>query len=85
MDHDRQRLVQMYEEKIEELIKQHDCEMSEEKRSNNDRMEALLTKLSQCNERYCEIIPDYETVSSQSISLSDNFSNFQFFWFNDSY
>ena len=63
----------MYEEKIEELIKQHDNELSEEKRYNNNRVEALLHRLAECNSRYCDLMPDYEQVSCSS-SL-----NFRFF------
>jgi predicted metalloendopeptidase len=66
IDSERQRLVQMYEEKIEELIKQHDNELSEEKRSNNNRVEALLQRLAECNTRYCDLMPDYEQVSDTS-------------------
>lgn len=54
----------MYEEKIEELIKQHDNELSEEKRCNNNRLDALLQRLAECNTRYCDLMPDYEQVSN---------------------
>lgn len=70
VDPERQRLVQMYEEKIEELIKQHDNEISEEKRANNNRLDALLQRLSECNSRYCDLMPDYEQVSDNSSSSS---------------
>lgn len=75
IDPERQRLVQMYEEKIEELIKQHDNELNEEKRSNNNRLDALLQRLSECNSRYCDLMPDYEQVSENS-SSSSAFFNF---------
>lgn len=74
IDPERQRLVQMYEEKIEELIKQHDNELNEEKRSNNNRLDALLQRLSECNSRYCDLMPDYEQVSENSSSSA--FFNF---------
>lgn len=74
IDPERQRLVQMYEEKIEELIKQHDNELGEEKRSNNNRVEALLERLAECNARYCDLMPDYEQVSDTSA-----FNIFKFF------
>lgn len=69
IDSERQRLVQMYEEKIEELIKQHDNEVSEEKRNNNNRVEALLQRLAECNSRYCDLMPDYEQVSESNFSF----------------
>jgi hypothetical protein len=73
IDSERQRLVQMYEEKIEELIKQHDSEVNEEKRSNNNRVEALLQRLDECNSRYCDLMPDYEQVSVDSSHFNFNF------------
>lgn len=88
VDPERQRLVQMYEEKIEELIKQHDNELSEDKRASNNRIDALLQRLSECNSRYCDLMPDYEQVSENENSSSTdtlfNFfttiSNIKFFW-----
>jgi len=80
----------MYEEKIEELIKQHDSELSEEKRTNNNRVEALLTRLAECNSRYCDLMPDYEQVSASSTStnifhLLNHFPKFKFFWSDNDY
>lgn len=85
IDPERQRLVQMYEEKIEELIKQHDNELSEEKRSSNNRIDALLQRLSECNSRYCDLMPDYEQVSDNSsssafFSFLSTISNVKFSW-----
>jgi hypothetical protein len=78
IDPERQRLVQMYEEKIEELIKQHDGELGEEKRSNNNRVDALLSRLAECNSRYCDLMPDYEQVSDTSTSSSSSISLINF-------
>jgi hypothetical protein len=86
----------MYEEKIEELIKQHDSELGEEKRSNNNRVDALLHRLAECNSRYCDLMPDYEQVSATStassstssislINFLDTFTNFKFFWSDHDY
>lgn len=90
VDPERQRLVQMYEEKIEELIKQHDGELGEEKRCNNNRVDALLQRLAECNSRYCDLMPDYEQVSSTSESspfthFLDTFTKFKFFWSENDY
>lgn len=84
-DPERQRLVQMYEEKIEELIKNHDGELGEEKRCNNNRVDALLQRLAECNSRYCDLMPDYEQVSATPSSTSlinflDSFTQIKFFW-----
>lgn len=80
----------MYEEKIEELIKQHDGELGEEKRCNNNRVEALLQRLAECNTRYCDLMPDYEQVSDPPTSFTllnylETFSNFKFFWSENDY
>lgn len=75
----------MYEEKIEELIKNHDGELSEEKRCNNNRVDALLQRLAECNSRYSDLMPDYEQVSASSSPSSfthflDSFTQIKFFW-----
>ena len=80
----------MYEEKIEELIKQHDSELSEEKRCNNNRVDALLQRLAECNSRYCDLMPDYEQVSESSsppslIHYFETFTKFKFFWSENDY
>lgn len=89
IDPERQRLVQMYEEKIEELIKNHDSDFNEEKRCNNNRVEALLQRLAECNSRYCDLMPDYEQVSDSSLpSFShyfETFTKFKFFWSENDY
>lgn len=77
VDHDRQRLVQMYEEKIEELIKQHDTDISDQKRSNNDKVEALLQKLADCNSRYCDLMPDYEQARERIRELEKELERLQ--------
>lgn len=78
----------MYEEKIEELIKQHDNELSEEKRCNNNRVEALLDRLAIANSRYCDLMPDYEQVSDTSSPFThffESFTKFKFLWCDDDY
>lgn len=81
----------MYEEKIEELIKNHDNELSEEKRCNNNRVDALLQRLAECNSRYCDLMPDYEQVSASSSTrpsfthFLDTFTQFKFFWSDTDY
>lgn len=62
IDEDRQALIEMYERKIEELIKLHDTERQEISAKHNDKIEILLQKLAECNSRYSNIVPDYEEV-----------------------
>lgn len=62
IDEDRQALIEMYERKIEELIKQHDTEKQDLQAVHNDKIEALLQKLSECNSLFSDIMPDYDQV-----------------------
>lgn len=62
---DRRELIQMYEKKIQELIKNNDCEKQEMKQSHNDRLEALLQRLAECNTRYADLVPDYEVAKER--------------------
>lgn len=43
----------------------HGDETQELKRQHNDRLEALLKTLSEVNERYCQLMPDYETAKER--------------------
>lgn len=61
----RQELIRMYEQRIEDLIRNQDVANGELKRSNNDRIEALLQKLAECNSRYADIVPDYEQAKER--------------------
>uniref|UniRef100_A0A1L8DBV1 Putative quick-to-court isoform e n=1 Tax=Nyssomyia neivai TaxID=330878 RepID=A0A1L8DBV1_9DIPT len=64
-DADRQELIELYERRIEELIRQQDHEKQETKRSHNDRVEALLQKLSVSNTRFTDLMPDYEQAKER--------------------
>ena len=63
LDLEKQRLISMYEARIEELIQQHNNDVHETKTGHNDRIEALLQKLADSNSRYYDLVPDYEQVS----------------------
>lgn len=65
IDEDRQALIEMYERKIEELIRQHDCDKQELQTVHNDKVEALLQKLADANARFVDLMPDYEQVNSR--------------------
>ncbi|XP_058449283.1 protein quick-to-court isoform X2 [Malaya genurostris] len=62
---EKQRLVEMYEARIEELVKEHQAEEQDIRMSNNDRVEALLQKLAESNSRYCDLVPDYEQAKER--------------------
>lgn len=59
----RQDLVLMYEQRIEELIRKNDEDALDVKTSHSERVEGLLQKLSECNTRYADLVPDYEQVN----------------------
>ena len=67
----------MYEEKIEELIKQNDSELNEEKRRSSDRVDILLERLAECNNRYSELMPDYEQAKERIRELERELESLQ--------
>lgn len=73
----RQELIRMYEQRIEDLIRNQDVANSELKRSNNDRIEALLQKLAECNSRYADIVPDYEQAKERIRELEKQLDDLQ--------
>ncbi|XP_065074457.1 protein quick-to-court-like [Ochlerotatus camptorhynchus] len=68
IDTEKQRLVEMYKARIEKLVKQQQADEQQNRMSNNDRLEALLQKLSESNSRYCDLDPDY-CENHQSINV----------------
>lgn len=73
----RQQLIQMYEQRIEELIRTQDGETSDMKRSHNDKVEALLQKLAECNTRYADMVPDYEHAKERIRELEKQLEDLQ--------
>ncbi|XP_067624264.1 protein quick-to-court isoform X2 [Eurosta solidaginis] len=73
----RQELIRIYEQKIEELIRTQDGASSEMKRSHNDKVEALLQKLAECNTRYADIVPDYEHAKERIRELERQLEDLQ--------
>lgn len=62
IDEDRQALIEMYERKIEDLIKINDNEKQDAAQKYNDKIESLLQKLSEANSRLHTLYPDLEQV-----------------------
>lgn len=73
----RQELIRMYEQRIEDLVRNQDAANGELKRSNNDRIEALLQKLAECNSRYADIVPDYEQAKERIRELEKQLDDLQ--------
>ncbi|EDW03890.1 uncharacterized protein LOC6562309 isoform X2 [Drosophila grimshawi] len=73
----RQELIRMYEHRIEELIRTQDGVNSDLKRSHNDKVEALLQKLAECNTRYSDMVPDYEHAKQRIRELEKQLEDLQ--------
>ncbi|XP_041566257.1 protein Hook homolog 1 isoform X2 [Drosophila elegans] len=73
----RQELIRMYEHRIEELIRTQDSATSDLKRSHNDKVEALLQKLAECNTRYSDMVPDYEQAKQRIRELEKQLEDLQ--------
>ncbi|KAH8287925.1 hypothetical protein KR018_007300, partial [Drosophila ironensis] len=73
----RQELIRMYEHRIEELIRSQDGSTSDLKRSHNDKVEALLQKLAECNTRYSDMVPDYEQAKQRIRELEKQLEDLQ--------
>uniref|UniRef100_A0A2M4AHH8 GRIP domain-containing protein n=1 Tax=Anopheles triannulatus TaxID=58253 RepID=A0A2M4AHH8_9DIPT len=77
MDAEKRRLVAMYEERIEELIKQHQTDEQQLRTANNDRIEVLLQRLAESNTRYCDLVPDYEQAKERIRELEKQLETLQ--------
>ncbi|KAL5281551.1 hypothetical protein ACFFRR_005113 [Megaselia abdita] len=73
----RQELIRLYEKRIEELIKTQDAATNEIKHNHNDRVEGLLHKLSECNNRYADIVPDFEQAKEKIRELEKQLGDLQ--------
>lgn len=69
IDTERHSLVEFYDKKIEDLIRNHVGETQELKKVHNDKVEALLQKLSDVNNRYSELLPNYEQAKEKIHAL----------------
>lgn len=75
--YDRSELIRFYELKIEDLVKNHSDENQEVKVTHNDRVEALLQKLSECNTRYADLVPDHEQAKERIRELERQLEELQ--------
>lgn len=73
---DTYELVKMYEQKIEELIKSQN-EEKKEAFDSHSRVEGLLIKLAECNERYADLVPDYEQAKEKIRELEKQLEDLQ--------
>ncbi|CAG9788740.1 unnamed protein product [Diatraea saccharalis] len=68
-EEERRSLIEFYDKKIEDVMRTHVGETQELKKSHNDKVEALLQKLADMNNRYCELLPNYEQAKERIHSL----------------
>lgn len=64
-EQEKQKLIEYYEKKIEDVIRAHVGETQEAKKEHNDKVEALLQKLADVNNRYFDLLPDYEQAKER--------------------
>lgn len=64
-DAERRSLVEFYDKKLEDVMRSHFGETQDLKKAHNDKVEALLQKLSDVNNRYCELMPNYEQAKER--------------------
>ncbi|XP_014298062.1 protein quick-to-court isoform X2 [Microplitis demolitor] len=61
-DDERKKIVDLYEQRIEEMHRRHIDELQELKQKHNDKVESLLNQLSEINTRYCELRPSLDAA-----------------------
>lgn len=76
-DEQKHELMRMYEQKLEELTKSHEADALDVKNTHNDRVEALLQKLADCNTRYADMVPDYEQAKERIRELEKQLEELQ--------
>ncbi|KAL3272764.1 hypothetical protein HHI36_014225 [Cryptolaemus montrouzieri] len=57
-----QKLIQEYEKRIQELIRAHEEESCQMKQKQNDKIEELLVRIGDINQRYWQIVPELEAA-----------------------
>ncbi|XP_076766552.1 GRIP domain-containing protein quick-to-court isoform X2 [Xylocopa sonorina] len=68
-DEDRRKLVNLYENRIEEMHRRHIDELQELKQKHNDKVESLLNQLAEVNTRYCEVRPSFDAAEARAREL----------------
>ncbi|XP_043800927.1 uncharacterized protein LOC122719293 isoform X1 [Apis laboriosa] len=68
-DEERRKLVNLYENRIEEMHRRHVDELQDLKQKHNDKVESLLNQLAEVNTRYCEVRPSVDTAEARAREL----------------
>uniref|UniRef100_A0A336M3G4 CSON011423 protein n=2 Tax=Culicoides sonorensis TaxID=179676 RepID=A0A336M3G4_CULSO len=77
INEERQALVEMYERKIEDLIKISDCEKQDIAKKFNEKIETILQSLSDANARFHDVYPDYEQAKERVHELEQALKSLQ--------
>ncbi|CAG4942444.1 unnamed protein product [Parnassius apollo] len=64
-DEERRNLIAYYEKKFEDYTRAHIGDTQDIKKAHNEKVEALLQKLSDVNTRYSELLPNYEQAKER--------------------
>ncbi|OXU21368.1 hypothetical protein TSAR_005208 [Trichomalopsis sarcophagae] len=68
-DEERKRIVDHYENRIEEMHRRHVDEIQLLKQNHNDKVESLLNQLSELSTRYCETRPSLNAAETRTKEL----------------
>ncbi|XP_031779083.1 uncharacterized protein LOC100123315 isoform X3 [Nasonia vitripennis] len=68
-DEERKRIVDHYENRIEEMHRRHVDEIQLLKQNHNDKVESLLNQLSEVSTRYCETRPSLNAAETRTKEL----------------
>ncbi|PBC25370.1 hypothetical protein APICC_06826 [Apis cerana cerana] len=68
-DEERRKLVNLYENRIEEMHRRHVDELQDLKQKHNDKVESLLNQLAEVNTRYCEVRPSVDVAEARAREL----------------
>ncbi|XP_045475913.1 putative leucine-rich repeat-containing protein DDB_G0290503 isoform X2 [Harmonia axyridis] len=60
-----QKLILEYEKRIQELIKIHEEENYQMKQKQNDKIEELLARIGDINQRYWQVVPELEAAKER--------------------
>lgn len=66
------RLINEYELKIQELVREHENESHLLKQKHNDKVEELLQRISEINARYWQLVPDLEAAREKIAELEQH-------------
>jgi len=61
----QEKLMEDYENRIQELVKSHENESQEMRQKHNDKVEELLQRIAEINRKYWELVPDYDNAKER--------------------